>query len=87
MTTTQIPRTTIELVRRRAEQIHRRETGGPAGRHTAAERVALELVDAILTPGPFARRVPDELYERAAALYDYRALWTLTLAIAGAGWP
>ncbi|MEV4757141.1 carboxymuconolactone decarboxylase family protein [Micromonospora sp. NPDC049559] len=48
---------------------------------TDAERVALELVDAVLTPNPSGERVPDELYERAAAHYDEKALWTLILAI------
>ncbi|HTJ36029.1 MAG TPA: carboxymuconolactone decarboxylase family protein [Dactylosporangium sp.] len=48
---------------------------------TDAERVALELVEAILAPNPFGQRVPDELYARASAHYDTRALWTLTLAI------
>jgi len=46
-----------------------------------AERVALELVEAVLTPSPSGERVPDELYERAAAHYDDKALWTLTLVI------
>jgi alkylhydroperoxidase family enzyme len=49
---------------------------------TAAERVALELVEAVLTPNPFGERVPDELYARASAHYDDKALWTLTIAIA-----
>ena len=48
---------------------------------TDAERVALELVEAVLTPNPSGERVPDELYARAAAHYDDRALWTLTVAI------
>ena len=48
---------------------------------TAAERVALELVEAVLTPDPFRERVPDELYARASAHYDTKALWTLTMAI------
>jgi alkylhydroperoxidase family enzyme len=48
---------------------------------TDAERVALELAEAVLTPNPFGERVPDELYAKASALYDDRALWTLTLAI------
>lgn len=48
---------------------------------TDAERVALELVEAVLTPNPSGERVPDELYARAAAHYDDKALWTLTLAI------
>ena len=49
---------------------------------TDAERVALELVEAVLTPNPLGERVPDELYARASAHYDDKALWTLTLAIA-----
>ena len=48
---------------------------------TGAERVALELVEAVLTPNPSGERVPDELYARASAHYDDKALWTLTLAI------
>lgn len=43
-----------------------------------AERVALELAEAVLTPG---KTVSDELYGRAAAHYDDKALWALTLAI------
>jgi alkylhydroperoxidase family enzyme len=48
---------------------------------TGAERAALELVEAILIPNPFDARVPDELYARALAHYDDKAVWTLTLAI------
>ncbi|WP_433172434.1 carboxymuconolactone decarboxylase family protein [Actinoallomurus sp. CA-150999] len=48
---------------------------------TDAERVALELVVAVLTPNPFGERVSDELFARASALYDDEALWTLTMAI------
>jgi alkylhydroperoxidase family enzyme len=48
---------------------------------TDAERVALELVEAVLTPNSFGERVSDELYARATAHYDDKALWTLTLAI------
>jgi alkylhydroperoxidase family enzyme len=48
---------------------------------TDAERVALELVEAVLTPNPFGERVDDELFARAASHYDNKALWTLTLAI------
>ncbi|MEU3452899.1 carboxymuconolactone decarboxylase family protein [Micromonospora sp. NPDC006766] len=48
---------------------------------TDAERVALELVEAVLSPNPLGERVPDELYARAAEHYDDKALWTLTLAI------
>lgn len=45
---------------------------------TDAERIALELVEAVLAPHPV---VPDELFERACAHYDEKALWTLTLVI------
>jgi alkylhydroperoxidase family enzyme len=48
---------------------------------TDAERVALELVEAVLIPNPLGERVPDELFARASAHYDDKALWTLTLAI------
>jgi alkylhydroperoxidase family enzyme len=48
---------------------------------TDAERVALELVEAVLTPNPLAERVDDELCARASAHYDQKALWTLTVAI------
>jgi alkylhydroperoxidase family enzyme len=48
---------------------------------TDAERVALELVEAVLTPNPSGERVPDELCARASAQYDDKALWTLTMAI------
>src|SRR5215471_183888 len=68
-----IPQTTISLVQLRAGQI----VGNTY--HTVAERVALELVEAVLTPNPFGERVPDELYARASAHYDDKALWTLTL--------
>jgi alkylhydroperoxidase family enzyme len=48
---------------------------------TDAERVALELVEAVLTPNPFGDRVSDDLHARASAVYDHKALWTLTVAI------
>jgi alkylhydroperoxidase family enzyme len=48
---------------------------------TDAERIALELVEAILTPSRSGERVPDELYARASGHYDDKALWTLTLAL------
>jgi alkylhydroperoxidase family enzyme len=48
---------------------------------TEAERVALELVEAVLMPNPFGERVHDELYAKARAHYDEKELWTLTLAI------
>ncbi len=48
---------------------------------TEAERVALALVEAVLTPNPHGERVPDPLYELASAHYDDRALATLAIAI------
>jgi AhpD family alkylhydroperoxidase len=48
---------------------------------TDPERVALELVEAVLTPNPSGQRVPGELYARARAHYDDKALWTLTLTM------
>jgi alkylhydroperoxidase family enzyme len=48
---------------------------------TDAERVALALVEAVLTPNPHGERVPDELYARASAHYDDKALATLIMAI------
>ena len=39
-------------------------------------------MEAVLTPNPSGARVHDELYARASAHYDVKALWTLTLAIA-----
>lgn len=52
---------------------------------TDAERVALELVEAVLTPNPAGERVPDALYAKASAHYDDKALWTLVMAIAHIG--
>lgn len=48
---------------------------------TDGERVALELVEAVLAPSRFGERVPDELFAKASAHYDDKALWTLTVAI------
>ncbi|MBB3732949.1 carboxymuconolactone decarboxylase family protein [Nonomuraea dietziae] len=48
---------------------------------TAAERVALELVESVLTPNPSGERVPDELYARASEQYEDQALATLIMAI------
>ena len=71
---------------RRAGQTEERITAVASWRDapyfTDAERVALELVEAVLTPNPSGERVPDELYARASAHYHDKALWTLTLAIA-----
>ncbi|MEV4062798.1 carboxymuconolactone decarboxylase family protein [Nonomuraea dietziae] len=52
---------------------------------TDAERVALELVEAVLTPNPSGERVSDELYAKASAHYDDKAMWTLIMAIAHIG--
>ncbi|OXM58587.1 alkylhydroperoxidase [Amycolatopsis thailandensis] len=74
-----------------------REAGEPEERITAvatwrdatcftdAERVALQLTEAVLTPNPSGERVPDSLYARASACYDAKALWTLVMAIAHIG--
>ncbi|MEW9529845.1 carboxymuconolactone decarboxylase family protein [Microbispora sp. NPDC049125] len=48
---------------------------------TAAERAALALVEAVLTPNPSGERVPGDLYAEVSAHYDDKALWTLTMAI------
>jgi alkylhydroperoxidase family enzyme len=48
---------------------------------TAPERIALALVEAVLTPNPHGERVPDDLYAQAATHYDDTALTTLTMAI------
>jgi alkylhydroperoxidase family enzyme len=72
---------------------HLRQAGEPEERITAVatwrdapyftdpERIALELTEAVLTPNPSGERVSDELYARACAHYDTKALWTLTMAI------
>ncbi|MET9698908.1 carboxymuconolactone decarboxylase family protein [Streptomyces sp. NPDC006529] len=49
--------------------------------YTAAERVALELVEAVILPNPRGERVSDDLYARVAEQYDEKALATLTVAI------
>jgi alkylhydroperoxidase family enzyme len=63
------------------ERITAVETWRDAPYFTEAERLALELVEAVLTSNPFGERVPDDLYARAAAHYDEKALWTLVVAI------
>ncbi|WP_239155137.1 carboxymuconolactone decarboxylase family protein [Amycolatopsis sp. FDAARGOS 1241] len=40
---------------------------------TEAERLALELTEAVLTPSPRGERVPDVLFARAVAGYDDKA--------------
>lgn len=48
---------------------------------TDAERIALALVEAVLTANPRGERVSDELYAAASAHYDDKALATLIMAI------
>jgi alkylhydroperoxidase family enzyme len=48
---------------------------------TDAERAALALVEAVLTPRASAERVPDALYAEARRHHDERALVTLIMAI------
>ncbi|GAA3381835.1 carboxymuconolactone decarboxylase family protein [Cryptosporangium minutisporangium] len=48
---------------------------------TDAERIALALVEAVLTANPSGERVSDELYARASEHYDDTALATLIMAI------
>ena len=48
---------------------------------TDAERIALALVEAVLTPNPAGERVPEELYAQASAHYDDKAIATLAMAI------
>lgn len=52
---------------------------------TDAERAALALVEAVLTPNPHGERVSDELYAAASTHYDDKALATLTIAIGQVG--
>ncbi|MFG2074741.1 carboxymuconolactone decarboxylase family protein [Nonomuraea maritima] len=52
---------------------------------TDPERIALEMVEAVLTPNPSGERVPDELYARASAHYDDQAMWSLVMAISHIG--
>ena len=48
---------------------------------TAAERAALALVEAVLQPPADGERVPDDLYARAAEVYEPKALATLMFVI------
>ncbi|MEV0646645.1 carboxymuconolactone decarboxylase family protein [Phytomonospora sp. NPDC050363] len=48
---------------------------------TPAERVALALVEAVLTPATGGERVPDELYAQAAEHYGEKELAALIVAI------
>lgn len=70
---------------RKAEESEERITSVATWRNapyfTDAERIAMELVEAVLTPNPLGERVPDDLYARTAVHYDEKALWTLTIVI------
>lgn len=46
-----------------------------------AERAALALVEAVLTPNPDGERVPDDLFGEVSKHYDEKALLTLVTAI------
>jgi alkylhydroperoxidase family enzyme len=52
-----------------------------APHYTEAERVALALVEAVLTANSSGERVPDELYDQASQHYDDKAMATLIMAI------
>jgi AhpD family alkylhydroperoxidase len=52
---------------------------------TEAERIALTLVEAVLTPNPDGERVSDDLYNEASTHYDDKALATLAMAIGQVG--
>jgi alkylhydroperoxidase family enzyme len=67
------------------ERITAVATWQDAAYFTAAERVALELVEAVHTPNPSGERVSDELYATASAYYDDNEMWSLVMAIAHIG--
>jgi alkylhydroperoxidase family enzyme len=75
----------LRRLREPEERITAVATWRDATAFTDAERIALELVEAVLTPNPSGERVPDELYARASALYDDREMWSLVMAIAHIG--
>jgi AhpD family alkylhydroperoxidase len=53
---------------------------------TDAERAALALTDAVFQPSPPGQeRVPDDLFAEVAKHYDDKALSTLTVVLASAG--
>ncbi|HET6295663.1 MAG TPA: carboxymuconolactone decarboxylase family protein [Kribbella sp.] len=75
----------LRELREPAERIAAVATWQDATYFTDAERVALELVEAVLTPNPSGERVPDALYAKASAYYDDQAMWSLIMAIAHIG--
>ncbi|MBH5334884.1 carboxymuconolactone decarboxylase family protein [Streptomyces pactum] len=48
---------------------------------TDAERIALELAEAVFTPNPFGERVSDDLFARASRHYRDEEIWHLTVAL------
>lgn len=48
---------------------------------TEAERAALELAEAVLTPNPFGDRVSDDLFARLSRHYGTDEIWHLTMAL------
>ncbi|GLW89953.1 carboxymuconolactone decarboxylase family protein [Actinokineospora globicatena] len=74
---------------RKAEVSERRITAVASWQDSAdfteAERVAFALVEAVLAPNPHGERVSDDLYARAAAQYDEKALATVAVAIGQVG--
>ena len=70
---------------RRAGESEERITGvatwQDAPYYSAGERVALALVEAVLTANPRGERVPEDLFAEASRHYDEKALITLTTAI------
>jgi alkylhydroperoxidase family enzyme len=53
---------------------------------TDAERAALALTDAVFRPNPVGtERVPDDLYAEASKHYDDKAMATLIVVLASAG--
>ncbi|QKW06289.1 carboxymuconolactone decarboxylase family protein [Streptomyces sp. NA04227] len=52
---------------------------------SGAERIALELAEAVLTPNPFGERVSDDLFARASRHYNDEEIWHLTIALGHLG--
>lgn len=53
--------------------------------YTEAERAALTLTESVFQPSTHGERVPDEVYAEVAKHYDGKALATLALLVATAG--
>lgn len=52
---------------------------------TEAEQAALALTDAVFQPATHGERVPDDLYAEVAKHYDDKAMATLMVVLASAG--